>query len=267
MPRVNLSELGNYGGNGKFPKVKYLSLPNDGDSAQVHFLLDNEDDLNECIFITHNVKLKSAPKLKYGVRVNCLREYSDPIDDCPFCREGIATQVTCAIPVFNVETEQVEFWTRGKKEANRLLRKMSKRKHFSSYLWELTRIGEAGDQATDYDYGDPEKDEEFDMAELDIPEVLGSVVLDKSADDMEYWIDEHDFPPEDSDDDEEEEEPVRRRTSSKKAHSVKRKPARDEEEDDEEGVPFDEDDEEEPPRRKPATGGRKVKRRTPEEEF
>ena len=263
MPRVNLSDLGNYGGGGKFKKVNYLSLQNDGDSAQVHFLINNEDDLNECIYVTHNVKLKSAPKLKYGVRVNCLRNYNDPLDDCPFCREGIQTGITCAIPVYNVDTEQVEFWTRGKKEAGRLLRKMSKvKKNFSSHLFELTRIGESGDQSTDYEYDDLGTEE---IDELDVPEILGSVVLDKSADDMEYWIDEHDFPPEDNSDDEEEEAP-RRRRPVKENTKTRRKPEPEEEDDEE--LPFDEDEEEEEvrPKRK-ATGGRRAKRRTPEDEF
>ena len=260
MPRVNLSDLNNYGGGGKFKKVNYLSLPNDGDSAQVHFLLDSEDDLNNCIYVTHNVKLKSAPKLKYGVRVNCLREYNDPIEDCPFCSAGMKTGISCVLPVYNVDTEQVEFWTRGKKDAGRLFRKMAKVKKFSSHLFEITRIGEPGDQATDYEFDDLGQ-EDFD--EPEIPDILGNVVLDKTAEDMEYYLDEHDFPPEDSDDDEEEEEAPRRRRSVKNDTSKKsRRPEPEEEED----VPFDEDEEEEVPRRK-VTGNRRARRRTPEDEF
>lgn len=264
MPRVNLSDLNNYGGGGKYKKTNYLSLPNDGDSAQVHFLLDSEDDLNECIYVTHNVKLKSAPKLKYGVRVNCLREYSDPVDECPFCAAGMTTGISCVIPVYNVDTEQVEFWTRGKKEAGRLFRKMAKLKNFSSHLFEITRIGESGDQATDYEYDDLGT-EDFD--EVDVPEILGNVVLDKSAEDMEYWLDEKDFPPEDSDDDDDdEEEPVRRRSSNKSHTSTSSRRRRPAKEEDEEEPPFDEDEEEEAPKRK-STGGRKTRRRSNEDEF
>lgn len=261
MPRVNLSDLNNYGGGGKYKKINYLSLPNDKDSAQVHFLLDSEDDLNNCIYVTHNVKLKSVPKLKYGVRVNCLREYDDPIENCPFCNAGMKTGISCVLPVYNVDTEQVEFWTRGKKDAGRLFRKMAKLKKFSSHLFEITRIGESGDQATDYEFDDLGQ-EDFD--EPEVPDILGNVVLDKTAEDMEYWLDEHDFPPEDSDyDDEEEEEAPRRRRSVKNDTSKKsRRPEPEEEED----VPFDEDDEEEVPRRK-ATGNRRPRRRTPEDEF
>ena len=260
MPRVNLSDLNNYAGGGKFKKTNYLTLPNDGDSAQVHFLVDTEDELNNCIYVTHSVKLKSAPKLKYGVRVNCLREYNDPVENCPFCREGIATSITCAIPVFNVDTDQVEFWTRGKTEANWILRKMSKMKNFSSHLFEITRIGESGDQSTTYE---KENLGEEELEDIEVPDVLGSVVLDKSADDMEYWIDEHDFPPEESD--EEEEEAPRRRRPVKQEDKKRLRRPEPEDDDEDNDPPFDEDDEEEPPRRK-ATG-RKVRRRTPEDEF
>lgn len=271
MPRVNLSDLGNYSGGGKYQKVNYLSLTNDGDTAQVHFLIDSEEDLNNCIYITHNCLLKSVPKLKYGVRVNCLREYSDPVDDCPLCAAGIKTGISCVIPVYNVDTEQVEFWVRGKKEAGRLLRKLTKIKNFSSHLFEITRIGEANDQATDYEYDDLGI-EDFD--DVDVPEILGGPVLNKSADDMEYWLDEKDFPPEDNSDDDEEEEPVRRRPSRKQKDEApvrRRRPSREVEDDEDEGIPFDDGDdddeeEEEPVRRKP-TGGRKVRRRSVEDEF
>jgi hypothetical protein len=227
--------------------------------------LDSTDDLNECIYITHNVKLKSVPKLKYGVRVNCLREYSDPIDECPFCREGIATQVSCVLPVYNVDADEVEFWTRGKKEANRLFKKIAKYKNFSDHLFEITRNGAEGDQATDYEY---EHLGEEELDDIEVPEILGTAVLDKSADDMEYWLDEKDFPPEDSDDEDEEEEPVRRRPSKKqKEEPVRRRPSRVQEEDDEEDeLPYD-DEEEEPVRKRKATGGRKSRKRSVEDEF
>lgn len=270
MPRVNLSDLNNYNGGGKFKKVPYLQLKQDGDTAQVHFLLDSADDLNECIYITHNVKLKSVPKLKFGVRVNCLREYNAPVDDCPFCREGIATQVSCVIPVYNVDADEVEFWTRGKKEANRLFKKIAKYKNFSEHLFELTRNGAENDQATDYEY---EHLGEEDLPDVDVPEILGTAVLDKSYDDMEYWLDEKDFPPEDNDDDDEdeEEEPVRRRPTRKvkEDEPVRHRPNRrpEPEEDEDEGIPFEEDDEEEEPVRRRPTGGRKARRRSAEDEF
>lgn len=271
MPKVNISNMNNYGGGGKYKKINYLSLPEDGSTAEVHFLIDNEDDLNECLYVTHNVKLKSAPKLKYGVRVNCLREYNDPIKNCPFCEAGYQTQISCVLPVYNEETEQVEFWTRGKKEANRLLRKLSKAKNpFSTYTWELTRIGAPGDQTTDYEYENLGADEDFDMAELDIPEILGGPVLDKSFDDMEYYLNENDFPPEEDEEDEEDEEPVRRRSSRKEQSNKNSKSRRvPEDDEDEEDVPFEEDDEDEEDvkSRRKATGGRKARRRTPEEEF
>lgn len=270
MPKVNISNMNNYGGGGKYKKINYLSLPEDGSTAEVHFLIDNEDDLNECLYVTHNVKLKSVPKLRYGVRVNCLREYNDPIQNCPFCEAGYQTQISCVLPVYNEDTEQVEFWTRGKREANRILRKISKAKNpFSKYTWELTRIGAAEEKTTDYEYENLGADEDFDMEDLDIPEILGGPVLDKSFDDMEYYLNENDFPPE-GDEDEEDEEPVRRRSSRKEQPTKKSKFKRVVDEDeDEEDVPFEEDDEEEEevkPRRK-ATGGRKARRRTPEEEF
>ena len=44
----------------------------------------------------------------------------------------------------------------------------------------------------------------------EVPDILGGFVMDKTADDMEYYLEEGEFPPEDKD-----EEPVRRRSESR----------------------------------------------------
>ena len=224
MARFNTETADKYGGQGG---AGYFSLKNDKDVARVRFMYNSVEDVTG--YAVHQVEIDG--KKRY---VNCLREYNEPKDKCPFCRENLYTTAKLFVPIYNVDTDRVQVWERGKKFISKLASICARYPNVVSHVFEIERNGKPGDTQTVYEIYEVEKD---DTTLEDLPEqndVLGTLVLDKSAEDMEYFLDEGYFPP-DGDS-----EPVRRRT------------ARHEEDE----PPFEEDNRR-GTRRTPATSGRR----------
>lgn len=249
MARFNASESANYGGQGG---GGFFSISENKGVKRVRFLYNNEDDIEG--FSVHEVEI--GDKKRY---VNCLRTYRDPVDMCPFCRERMKTQVKLLIPVYNVDEDQVQVWDRGKKmfeKMSSLCSRYANKDNLVQHIFEVERNGKPKDTSTTYEIYEVEKDDtQLEDFEDDMPKLLGGLVLEKSADDMEYYLEEKEFPPED---DEEEERP-RRRSSREEATTRRRSSRRDEEEDAEDDAD-DEEEDEKPARRSSA----RSERRTPQ---
>ena len=202
MARFNAETANNYGGSGG---AGYFSLKNDKDVARVRFLYNGVDDVEG--YAVHEVKIDG--KKRY---VNCLREYNQSKDVCPFCREGRYTTAKLFIPVYNIDQDKTQIWERGKKFVAKISSICARYPNVVSHIFEIERNGQKGDTATTYEIYEVGKD---DTTLEDLPEkqdVLGTVVLDKSPDDMEFFLENGYFPPEDD-------------------GAVRRRPSRDEEDD------------------------------------
>lgn len=239
MGRIGLDDLDKFKtGNGG----SFFKLPNDKDVARVRLMLDKPEDIENYMFSVHDVEIDG--KHKY---VNCLRDPGDPIEKCPFCEAKKKVIPKIYIPLYNIDSDEMQVWDRGKKFMSTLTSFMSRyaKPSLVSHVVEIERNGAAGDMQTTYQLYETDKDDTRleDMDEF--PEVLGSTVLDKSEDDMNYFLETGDFPPE-----EEESEPIRRRGSRAKS-----------EEEDEEEPPFEED--EKPQRRSSRREETSNSRRTP----
>ena len=268
MARVNLDDLDKYNSGGG-AKVNFFQLQDDGDTESVRFMFENEKQLSEYVYNTHKVTVGEKAKFP-NKHVNCLRSYNDPIEDCPLCAAGEKTSVRVFIPVYNINAEEVQFFDRPKGYIAKLQKLMARYKNFPSHIFDIERNGVKGDKQTTYDFIEVDEDDTTLDDLPEIPDVLGSAIIDATADDMEYYLDNGEFPPSGGrDDDDEDEEPVRRRPSKKKSKPV--------EEDEDDEPPFDEDEEEERPRRRPARnredrgrnvsarGGRRSKRNADDE--
>lgn len=230
MARFNAGDADKYGGNGG---GGYFSLKNDRDIATVRFLYNSADDVEG--YAVHEVEIDG--KKRY---VNCLREYNQPIDDCPFCKARKFQVAKLFVPLYNEDEDKVQVWERGKKFFNKLSSVLSRcdADPICSQTFEIERNGKPKDTATTYEiYQTKDKPDDTVLDDFDMPNILGGIVLDKSAEDMEFYLEEGYFPPEDD-------EPVRRRGSSR----------RDEEEEDER-----------PARRE--SSSRRSGRRTPSDKF
>lgn len=226
MARFNTETADKYGGQGG---AGYFSLKNDKDVAQVRFMYNSIDDVTG--YAVHEVEIDG--KKRY---VNCLREYNQPIDTCPFCREKMYTTAKLFIPIYNIDQDRIQIWERGKKFISKISSICARYPNVVSHIFEIERNGKPHETTTTYEIYEVDKD---DTKMEDLPEpidVLGTIVLDKSADDMEFFLDNGYFPPEDD------EAPVRRRSSSRA----------------EEEAPFEEDRQERRgSRRTPATSSRR----------
>lgn len=196
MARFNTETADKYGGHGG---AGYFSLKNDKDVARVRFMYNGIDDVTG--YAVHQVEIDGKKRW-----VNCLREYNQPIDVCPFCREKMFTSAKLFVPLYNIDEEKCQIWERGKKFISKISSICARYPDVVSHVFEIERNGKPHETTTTYEIYEVDKD---DTTMDDLPEQsdpLGTVVLDKTADDMEFYLENGYFPP-DGD-----EAPVRRRT-------------------------------------------------------
>lgn len=186
MARFNYADADKYGGQGG---AGYFSLKNDGDVARVRFMYNSLDDVVG--YAVHQVEIDG--KKRY---VNCLREYNSPIDDCPFCKARKFQNVKLFIPIYNVDEQKVQVWERGKKffaKMSSLCGRYADRDNLVQHEFDIERHGAKGDQTTSYEIYEVSKD---DTSLADLPELpnMDTLVLEKTAEEMQYYLDNNKFP-------------------------------------------------------------------------
>lgn len=206
MARFNVNDADKYGGQGG---AGYFSLKNDKDTARVRFLFDSIEDVEG--YAVHQVEIDG--KKRY---VNCLREYGQPITDCPFCAAKMFTSAKYFVPLYNIDEDRNQTWERGKKFGAKLSSMCARYPHLMTHVFEIERNGKAGDTATTYEIYESAHNPEVTMDDFEVPEVLGTIVLDKTAEDMQYFLDYGEFPSDDN-------PPVRRRGSERTEPAVGRR--------------------------------------------
>lgn len=217
MARFRAEDANNYGGQGG---TGFFGISNDKEVKRVRLMYNTIEDV-EGISV-HKVNVNGKDRY-----VNCLRDYNSPIDDCPFCREKLFTQAKFFVPVYNIDEDAVQIWDRGKSFSSKITsicsRYASNGSNLVSHVFEIERNGKPKDMKTTYEFYEVDKDDTTLEDLPEVPVVIGGLVLDKTAEDMEYYLEEGEFPPTD---DEEEERPVRRRSESRDAEPTRRTPAR-----------------------------------------
>ena len=181
MARFSADNADNYGGHGGHG---FFSLKNDKDVAKVRFMYDSIADVEG--YAVHVVEIDG--KKRY---VDCKREYTEPVDKCPFCRDGKFQQAKLFIPLYDVESKQVKIWERGKKYFNKLSTLCSRyavNEPLCSHVFEIERCGKPNDTQTTYEVYEVDRDNTT-LADLpEIPNILGDIVLDKTPEEMEYFL-------------------------------------------------------------------------------
>ena len=196
MARVSYEDSEKYfSGSGS----DWFQLKNDGDVARVQFMLNSIDDIP--IFSTHKVKI--GDKERY---VDCIRNPQDPIDACPFCAAGLPAKAVRFIVMFQHDDNKVKIWERGRQFISKLQGLINRYNPLEEKVFEIERHGKAGDTSTKYEIYPLDGVESVNLDEVEMPELEGSLILQKSFEDMEYYLDNGNFPSDDSDN-----EPIRRR--------------------------------------------------------
>ncbi len=199
MGRINPNDVERYESNNN---SEWLKLQNDGDVARVQFLYKTYNDLDT--FACHRVQVGDTERY-----VDCKRDYDSPIDDCPFCANGIPVKPVMILSMYDHADGKIKIWERGKTFRKKIEALFNRYPNLSTMVFEIERRGAKGDKKTQYEIFPMPEVAPVDVSEIERPEFIGSFILDKSVDEMQYYID-HGVFPEDSEKTNEE-EPIRRR--------------------------------------------------------
>ena len=188
MARFGVNDAENYGGNGS---SSFFSLKNDKDIARVRFMYNGMEDIEG--LAVHEVTVDD--KKRY---VNCLRSYDEPRNKCPFCEANNMQKAKFYIPLYNCDTDEVQIWERGRNFAQKLssicARYSSADTPLVSHIFEIERNGKPRDTSTTYEIYEVSCDDTRLEDLPEAPQVLGTIVLDKSADEMRDFLDTGEFP-------------------------------------------------------------------------
>jgi hypothetical protein len=149
-------------------------------------MMDNLDDLD--VFACHKVKI--GDKERY---VDCLRTYDEPIDKCPFCAAGIPVKPVRFVIMYQHDDSKVKIWERGKNFIAKLQSLCNRYQPLSEYVFEIERNGKAGDMATRYEIFPMDRVDPVDLTEIEKPELLGGLILEKNGEEMDVYLDTGNF--------------------------------------------------------------------------
>lgn len=182
MARIRPSKVKEMASSGGF-----FTLKDDGDSALVRFLYEDKEDLYG--YSVHEVEVGNGTRY-----VDCLREEGDKPHVCPLCSDGHRPVGRFFLKLMNEETDEVMIWERGNTIWGVLEQRLRRVKGpVCGTVFEITRIGRAGDPKTTYDIY-PIEDDGCLLEDLpDASQVVGSVVLEKTEEEIEDYLDTGSF--------------------------------------------------------------------------
>jgi len=179
MGRFSVHEADNYGGQGG---GGFFSLKNDKDVATVRFMYNTIDDVDG--FAVHEIEVDGRKRY-----VNCLREYSQPVDDCPLCAAKQRVLAKVFVHVYDEETQELKIWDRGKTFFSKISSLCARYNPLVSTPFEIERNGKKGDTSTTYETYALATDD-VTLEDLpEVPELLGTLILDKTYEELEFYLD------------------------------------------------------------------------------
>lgn len=202
----NVDELENQNQGGSGSDVGFFTLRNDNDEAVVRFMCDSTDDFE--ILTVHDVQIGS----KYR-KVNCIRDPREPLDNCPLCKSGARINNRFFIKMIQYDkttdptsgavkiVPKAMIWERSTAYAKTLKSYLDNYGPLSDVICKVIRHGKAGDMQTTYEIV-PNlskavyKDEIYvkDPTLFGDFEAFGTIVMDRTADEMNYFLASGEFP-------------------------------------------------------------------------
>lgn len=184
MAKINVNNSGKYASSGS---NDFFSLQDDGDIARVRMLYDQPDGSDLDYFLLHEVEIDD--KKRY---VNCLavdEEGDLHPEDCPLCNSGFKRIEKLFIQLYDEDDGVVKTWDRGKSFVPKLLTYVNRYGSLVEQPIEIERQGKRGNKKTTYDLFPLEKDNAVLEDYPEKQELLGSLILDLSEEQMEEVID------------------------------------------------------------------------------
>lgn len=210
MAKVNFSsideiEAQNPGG-GPGSNVGFFTLRNDNDEAVVRFMCDSTDDFE--ILTVHDVQVGT----KYR-KVNCIRDPREPLDNCPLCKGGARINNRFFIKLIQYDkvpdaatgavriVPKAMVWERSTAYAKTLKSYLDNYGPLSDVICKVIRHGKAGDMQTTYEIV-PNLSKALYKDEIYVKDptlfgdfnAFGTVVMDRTADEMNHYLATGEFP-------------------------------------------------------------------------
>lgn len=193
MARLTGSNIEQYSSGGS-SRGSYFSLKDDKDTARVRFLYSGAEDIEG--FTVHRVQVGDRERY-----VNCLVEEGGSVADCPFCQAKLPKFAKLFVPLYNEDTDQIQTWERGQKFYGQISGLCARYDNLVSRTFDIERNGKKGETSTTYSIfpvGDADgttvQDILDDMGVEALPNPLGTIILNKTADEMESYLANGDFP-------------------------------------------------------------------------
>lgn len=178
MARFSAKDADNYGGQGG---GGFFSLKDDKDTAVVRFMYNTLDDVEG--YAVHEIEVDG--KKRY---VNCLRDYNEPVENCPLCAARMKVLAKLFVHVYDVDSEEVKIWDRGKTFFSKLSSLCNRYNPLVSTPFEIERNGKKNSTSTTYETYAMETDD-VTLEDLpEVPELLGNFILDKSYEELEFFL-------------------------------------------------------------------------------
>lgn len=191
----------------------FFKLENNHDKAIVRLLHEDYED-----FSRRPVHYVKTPDQKYRVAINCLRADDQPASVCPFCSCEVDTSIVgkrskriyIEFLVYKImdknnrvlkdytDEPKRMVWEKERKFDDKIFSLSSRYNPLCDTVFQVERFGEKGSTDTTYDiYPITVNSEEYPF---ELPEKLydpdGIQVKDKTADEMNYYLEnEYTFPP------------------------------------------------------------------------
>jgi hypothetical protein len=185
MARFNMETADNYGNSNR---GSFFTLKEDKEKARVRFLYEGMSDIQG--YVVHRVTV--GDKERY---VNCLREYNEPLEKCPFCAAQMSVTPRLFLKLYNEDAGECQIWERSKSYYQKLSGYADRYKPLYNEVIEIERHGKKGDKQTDYQFF-PIDNSSIDITDekYECSEPLGTIILDKTADEMNEYLNTGDFP-------------------------------------------------------------------------
>lgn len=205
MAKIRNDEMEKYEEGSNPERKEFFNLKDDGDKAYVRFMHEGMEDITRVV--CHTIEVDG----KYR-KINCLRNYDEPLDKCPLCSDKKPASVRIFLELRVYEFENGKFngkyttqiWERGRdfnKKLQSLCNRLRDGKALCDVVYEIERVGKKGDQRTTYEiYECPEITTSEAPFDGELPEQydpVGSIVLDKTKEEVETFLVKGTFPTQD----------------------------------------------------------------------
>lgn len=189
MARVTHEKANSLQGKGgnSLDKDTWFKLK-DGQSATIQFI--GAEDI--AVYSVHKVEVTTNTGTTFRTNIDCL---DDGEHSCPMCNAGLDVTPICVVTMFDHAANKVKIWERS--YFSKFIKKLNvyadNYDPISDHVFKIVRIGSTM-QNTVYELLPQDKEDPYDLSDIVVPEIMGTVIQIKTAQEMEAYLSTGNFP-------------------------------------------------------------------------